>query len=324
MQPLITVIIPVYNIERYIEKCIRSVIGQTYKNLEIILVDDGSNDNSGLICDKYAKEDSRIKVIHKKNGGLSDARNIAIDIAKGKYLTFIDGDDYVSFFYIETLYSLINEGYDISICGFKEVFEGGIDIDVNKRKKHKLLRMDASEALKTMLYQKNFDTSACGKLYKSELFAKGIRYPVGKLFEDLGTTYKLFLDSKKIIYCDTEMYFYLQRGGSISNDKYNIRKNDYLHFAEDIYDVVKLNAPECTNAAASRVISVSAHLMRQMYSFENNDEGRRLRKNMYTNIQKYRKGLIFDANIRNKNRIVIMMSYLPFCIFDFIFKFFQK
>ena len=231
MQPLITVIIPVYNIEAYIEKCIRSVIGQTYKNLEIILVDDGSSDNSGLICDKYAKKDTRIKVIHKKNGGLSDARNAAIDIAAGEYLTFIDGDDYVANSYVEMLYELINEGYDISICGYKDIYETDSDIyeDTNegiKVKPNKILKMSSCEALKMMLYQKFFDTSAWGKLYKNQLFGGGIRYPVGKLFEDLGTTYKLFLASKKIIYCDTKMYFYLQRGGSISNDKYNTRKND--------------------------------------------------------------------------------------------------
>ena len=107
--PLISVIIPVYKVERYLDKCVNSVLSQTYTNLEIFLVDDGSPDNSGMMCDKYARDDSRVKVIHKKNGGLSDARNAAIDVATGDWLTFIDSDDYVAPDYVDTLYTLVSE-----------------------------------------------------------------------------------------------------------------------------------------------------------------------------------------------------------------------
>lgn len=158
--PLITVIIPCYKVEQYLPKCINSVLTQTYTNLEIILVDDGSPDNCGNICDNYAQKDSRIKVIHKTNGGLSDARNKGIDIAHGEYITFIDSDDYVSNDYIEVLYNLLKENNaQMSIClpyCISEMNETIIRIN-NKNKK---IIFNSEEALISMFYQKDFDTSA--------------------------------------------------------------------------------------------------------------------------------------------------------------------
>ena len=124
MDELISVIVPVYNVEKYISRCIESIMKQTYKNIEIILIDDGSTDNSGKICDEYSLKDDRINVIHKKNGGLSDARNTGLDIAKGKYISLIDSDDFVSKFFIETLYNTCkNENCEIAICEYERVYE---------------------------------------------------------------------------------------------------------------------------------------------------------------------------------------------------------
>ena len=126
-EPLITVIVPVYNVEKYINRCIESIINQTYKNLEILFVDDGTPDNSAKICQDYADKDSRITVLHKKNGGLSDARNFALDVMKGEFVTFIDSDDYVSIYYIENLYnSLSKDNADMSISWFENVFEDNL------------------------------------------------------------------------------------------------------------------------------------------------------------------------------------------------------
>ncbi len=318
MRKLVSVIIPVYNIENYVDDCLKSALGQTYSNLEIIVVDDGSKDRSGEICDEYARADSRVRVLHRANGGLSAARNSGIEAASGEYITFIDGDDYVDDTYVETLYGLIEGGADISICEFSYVYG-----DKVKRCKSKLrgkLEMTSHEALKTMLYQNYYDTSAWGKLYKRELFADGVRFPEGKLFEDMGTTYKLLLKADKVAYENISVYYYVQRNDSISNSEYNPRKNDYLEFAEEIYTTVKTEAPECIDAAASRVVSVAAHLMREMYPKGAEDKYTELRRGMYEKIKRYSKGIVLDKNVRPKNRMVFLLAHLPFAPFDFVIK----
>ena len=188
MKDLISVIIPVYKVEEYINRCIDSVINQTYKNLEIILVDDGSPDGCPKICDEYAKKDSRIRVIHKQNGGLSDARNVGIDNANGKYITFIDSDDWIPIDSINILYkNLINTKSEISSGCLLEVFS-----DNRKNYSNNDYEVYSKiEGLKNLFLLHDISNSASGKIYDISLF-DNIRYPVGKLYEDLGTTYKLF------------------------------------------------------------------------------------------------------------------------------------
>ncbi|MDD6812335.1 MAG: glycosyltransferase family 2 protein [Lachnospiraceae bacterium] len=165
--PLISIIIPVYNVEKYLTRCLESVVAQTYSNLEIILVDDGSTDNSGKVCDKYQEIDSRIKVVHKKNGGVSDARNEGIDEACGEYIAFVDSDDWVTRNYIENMYAiLVKNSCDIAICDVKRTSKGDL-----KKSTEKLKTYFKDEAIKQLLYQK-ISTSACGKLYKVENFIK--------------------------------------------------------------------------------------------------------------------------------------------------------
>lgn len=158
-EPLISVIVPVYNVEKYLPKCIESICGQTFHNLEIILVDDGSTDDSGKICDSYKEKDARICVVHKKNGGLSDARNVGIDKCNGEYIAFIDSDDYVMRDYFEYLYALV-ERYDsdISICNCSYVYDGAESVDKNFKPLE--MNMKSHEALGIMLYQNYYDTSA--------------------------------------------------------------------------------------------------------------------------------------------------------------------
>lgn len=313
----ISVVIPVYNVEKYLEKCLDSVVRQTYKDLEIILVDDGSTDRSGAICDKYANSDNRIIVIHQSNGGLSDARNKGINIATGRYIGFIDSDDYVSDDYFEVLHKLITSGpYQISICNPLYVYESDDEILPNK-KIGKCMCMTSEDALATMLYQNYYDTSAWGKLYERRLF-DDVKYPEGRLYEDLGTTYKLILKSENVIFIDKELYFYLQRDNSISAMKYNHRKDDYLFFAEEIFQEVQEKNLGIKNAAGSRCISVACNLLLQMYGVDK-ELLKSKRSKMYDIIVKYRKGLITDNKVRRKNKLIIFLSYLPFCVFDRLF-----
>lgn len=235
MNDKISVVIPVYQVEKYLKECIESVCNQEYKNLEIILVDDGGKDNSGAICDKYAKKDKRILVIHKQNGGLSDARNAGIGKATGKYICFIDSDDAVSPKYIQDLYyHLIKNDADISICDYQEIHS-------NEEIKKEITSVDENtvytpkEILKIM-YTKDLGTKmivAWNKLYKTELF-KEIRYPVGKIHEDEFTTYKLIYQAKKIVYFPEQLYYYYQRNnGSIMRSSYNEKRLDYIEAMEE-------------------------------------------------------------------------------------------
>ena len=177
LQPLISVIVPCYNVEEYLPKCIESILNQTYRNLEILLVDDGSPDNCGRICDEYAAKDSRIRIIHKKNGGLSDARNAALDVMTGEYVTFIDSDDYVSDDYVEYLYKIIKEsGVKLSVSSYQTfVDDSSAEICTNNPLFVKIVH--TNDALTGMFYQQIFDTSAWAKMYHRSLFSDGIRYP---------------------------------------------------------------------------------------------------------------------------------------------------
>lgn len=311
---LISVIVPVYNVESYLERCVDSILKQTYRQLEIILIDDGSTDNSGLICDSYALKDKRIKVIHKENGGLSDARNAGIDYCKGKYVTFVDSDDFLDKTYVAFLYYLIQQGdYQISICNPKYYFDE--DLITSWSGKEIIKEMDNIEALKIMLYQQYYDTSAWGKLYEKQLFSS-VRFPKGKLFEDLGTIYKIMLISKNVIFSNRELYYYQQRNTSISGEKYNERKKDYLEFAEQIFNDVNEEYPVLKLAAASRCVSVASHLSMQTTDLGLEEEN----KFYYSKICQYRKGLLSDSGVRIKNKIIVFISYFGYTVFSSVLK----
>ena len=170
MEKLISVIIPVYNVELYLRRCVDSVINQTYKLLEIILVDDGSTDSSGKICEEYSKTDNRIKVIHKTNGGLSDARNAGIEICKGDYITFVDSDDWIDPDLVKHLYDIIVKfNADISIGMYKKVYDNFIN-DKCIKEFYNVYEYAGTKALEELYVHRSFGVHACGKLYKRNLF----------------------------------------------------------------------------------------------------------------------------------------------------------
>lgn len=215
--PLISVIIPIYNVECYLKTCIDSIVNQTYSNLEIILVDDGSPDKCPEICDEYAKKDNRVKVIHQENGGLAHARNVGIANSNGGYLTFVDSDDYVSNDYVESLYKGISEfGADISLASFYP-FKGDDACQQTSElcayeiisKENAIRRYCSINAECSMPF-----ISACNKIYRRRLF-DGIEFPKGKLYEDAFTTYKLIDRAKKIVFTTSKFYFYRLNSQSI-------------------------------------------------------------------------------------------------------------
>lgn len=256
---LISVIVPVYNVEKYLDKCIKSIINQDYINLEIWLIDDGSTDSSGEICNKYAEKDHRITVIHKENGGLSDARNVALDQMQGKYVLFIDSDDYIEKKYISYLHMLLKDYQcDISVCNFKYVNEKGKMI--NKPKDTgKIIQYSRKEAIEKILQGKEINTSASMKLYRSELF-KDIRYPKGRLYEDIATTYKTILRVDRVVYGDYSGYVYLCRGGSITKRKFTEERLDSIYNMEEMCSNIMKVYPDlkekCTVRLFEQCISV--------------------------------------------------------------------
>lgn len=241
---LISLIIPVYKVEKYLEKCIQSVINQTYENLQIILVDDGSPDNCGKICDEYAKKDHRIEVIHKSNGGLSDARNKGLEIAKGEYIGFVDSDDYIEADMYEVLYNLLKQyNADVSICNFYTVSQGKISI---KNADNGINEYNRIEILKEILLDKNIQSYAWNKLYKKELFDE-IKYPIGKKYEDIGTTFYLLEKCNKVVVTGKSEYYYINRQDSIVNNVTESTITDYIELIMQRYDYIEENIRELSS-----------------------------------------------------------------------------
>ena len=268
MDKLISIIIPVYNVKEYLSKCVKSVINQTYTNCEIFLIDDGSTDGSGELCDKLAKQDERIIVLHKKNGGLSDARNVALDMMCGEYVVCVDSDDYVTEDYIEYLYGLVSvNNADIAVCQFKKIYNTQDRLDDYKEK---IEVLDKASAIENYLYQRKFTASAHCKIYKSELFAE-IRYPVGYYYEDMAIICKLLDRSSKIIVSNLQKYYYVQRNGSIMAENFNLKKMQRIEISQNIRNFIIEKYPEFVRAADARCLLAAAQTFREIpFAKENN------------------------------------------------------
>lgn len=210
----ISIVVPVYNVEKYLDKCIQSILNQTFKDYEILLVDDGSTDKSGVICDDYASKYSNINVIHKTNGGPSDTRNVGIKSAQGEYLYFLDSDDYIIPECLEILYSNLKNNEAVLSCGSFGFFDDNHPVNEDGSDENKLLKCTGEKACLTLLYGKDFYTSSCNILLKAEI-AKSNLFPVGKFHEDELTTFRYFLDSSTVVKTDYKTYYYYQREGSI-------------------------------------------------------------------------------------------------------------
>lgn len=227
--PMISIIVPIYRVEKYLKKCVDSILVQTYKNFELILVDDGSPDNCPAICDEYAKQDDRVVVVHKKNGGLSDARNAGLDIAKGEYIGFVDSDDYISPIMYETLMNrIISDQSDLAMCKYMCIYDSGEII--KKEKSDKTISKKCyspKEFILELFMPHGVDyVVAWSKLYKKEIFNK-LRFPIGKQHEDEFIIHSVVAQCKKISCVEDELYYYRQREGSIMTENFNVKRLDY-------------------------------------------------------------------------------------------------
>ena len=317
---LVSIIVPVYNVENYLEQCIYSAVSQTYKNIEVILVDDGSTDDSGTICDRYAEKDNRVTVIHKNNGGLSSARNAGIEVAKGEYITFVDSDDYVSRYYVENLVSALEKsGSDLAVSMFVNVYDG--DEPIADKEQYGLVNLHTrtNEAcLKDMLYQKVIDTSACGKLYSLKAIGE-LRFPHGKLYEDIMFTTTMLARAKQIAIIDNIDYFYYQRVGSIQYQTFNERKLDCIRQFRTQMEFIDHNFPPLCDAVRARYFSGVCNILFQIPEGKYED----IRKNLWKELKECRKYVLFNSNVRLKSRVAGFLSFLGHDVLKSVYKYTQ-
>lgn len=301
--PLISVIVPVYKVELYLIKCIESLLIQTYTNIEIVLVDDGSPDRCGYICDEYANKDNRITVIHKNNGGLSDARNSGLQIIKGEYVTFIDSDDFIMPNHIDVLYDLILKYHvDLSISNFVHYYAAkGKEIPTHSSLEEGALT--SLQAIETMFYQDKFETSAWGKLYKTQLFGNDIEYPKGLLYEDLPTTYRLILKAGKIAYTKQQTYYYVLRKDSIQYSTFNSKKLDIIKIADIMEEDIANNYPALLISLKCRLFCSYLNVFLQISDKNTSDHV------LWERIISSRRFILFNIKARKKAIIAAVLSF---------------
>lgn len=303
---MISVIVPVYKVEKYLDKCVQSIIQQTYQNFELILVDDGSPDNCPKMCDEYARKyNDKIKVLHKKNGGLSDARNAGTMIAKGEYVTYIDSDDYVAENYLEKLYNIMKDNNaDIAVTGI-EIFYENKKIKNKYKLENKTYIYSGEQALEKMLYQNTLDTSACAMLIPVSI-AKEFLFPIGKYHEDEYTTYKYYANIEKVAVTTERLYFYLQRSGSIMH-VFGQSSMDELDAADNLVNYCLENYPLLLKAAESKKFSDYCQV------FLSNKNIKKDYTEIYKQISEYlkqkRKQILLDSKCRIKNRFAALILF---------------
>lgn len=299
--PMVSVILPVYNIQSYLPKCMDSLFAQTYTNLELILVDDGSTDESGSLCDEYAQKDARIKVIHKKNGGLSDARNAGIESANGEFITCVDPDDYVDKDYVWYLLNLI-EKYKtkMSIAQHRVHYDNGTTKDKGNNGDETL---NAEKCMERLLYHDVIDTSAWGKLYHKSLFLK-VRYPKGKLFEDIGTTYKLIMQCEKVAVGYESKYNYVFHNNSIVNGNFSAKKLDLLEMTDEMGINVLKKFPNLQDAVLRRRVYSRISTLNQMLNAKGYEKER---KQIIDFIKKYRKNILKNPKAPKRDKIALIL-----------------
>ena len=323
MDDLISIIIPVYNVSKYLPNCLDSIINQTYQNIEIIIINDGSTDNSLDICNEYKKKDKRIIVLEQKNCGLSETRNRGIRNAKGKYIGFIDSDDVISPYMFEYLYkALIENDSDISICSCDYFYE-----NPNFDDEYKVINMNSIDGLKELMIDRKITNHAVDKLYRKELF-NDIKFPIGKKFEDICIMYKLFSKCNNISFVDCKLYGYYQRVGSITG-QYNIDSTiDFINAINNRYeDILKSNINLSPYLELNRVNSILRYFL-DIVKYERLDifKSQELKDILNSEIKFGKK--IFSKEVRSinstKRNIIIRLLFINKYLFYYIMHYYSK
>lgn len=278
MKPLISVIVPVYNVEPYLEKCIQSILLQSYRVIEIIIVDDGSTDASGHICDRIADEDSRIKVIHKRHGGLSSARNMGLEEMHGCFFCFVDSDDYVSPDYLEQLYHTIMFTHtDLSECLYQKVYD---DCGQAHNMEHTIKVISVSDYIRGLIKPKEHFPNVWNKLYRASVFGE-YRFAIGKIHEDQLYINEWMKMVNKMSHVSSILYFYRQTPGSLVRRPYSIERVSSIEAWVQRYYYVKDNVPELSDPVLWKICNQFLNEIR-LISSQNNDSENRIKDALVT------------------------------------------
>ena len=319
MKDKISIIVPIYNSSKYLDRCIKSIINQTYKNIEILLVDDGSTDDSFDKCNKYKNKDKRIKIYTKENEGVSATRNFGISKATGKYFSFVDSDDYIEKNYIEVLYKGLTK-YNSKIClgGYRTIYLNG---KIENKSSSKEYQSNKKEALTKLLYVDGVDVSPCSKLYDISLF-KNIKYPVNRLFEDTATTYKIIDQCDNIAVCDYPIYNYCIRSKSITSEKFDIKKMDWIISALEMTHYIKSRYKDLDKACLAYLMYSHIGVLS---SLAMNDNGyKRERKEIVDFIKRNKTKYIKDNKVSKQYKMVTILISTNYFLFKIALNVFQR
>lgn len=264
--PLISIIVPVYKVEKYLKRCVDSICQQTYQNLQIILIDDGSPDQCGVMCDRFASEDYRIRVMHKENGGLSSARNCALNVAKGAYIGFVDSDDYIDKEMYEKLYSLMQSFQaQISCCSIRNVNEEGKTIFTDNNESQGVMVYSKKDALMELLNNRIITNSFCDKLFCSTIFNE-IRFVEGMILEDMEAMPRCLSKANRVVYTAESYYNYVMTPNSILRSDFSIRQFDSMRASTQRVMFFEQECPEGLNRAKAQHISICLDLIYRSYN----------------------------------------------------------
>ena len=316
MDKRVSVIIPVYNVGNYLDRCMKSIVNQTYKNLEIILVDDGSTDQSAELCDRWAEKDERISVVHQNNGGPSNARNTGLDRARGDYLMFVDSDDVISFNIVEYLVGLLErERADISICDVLHIFnEGKAAFQSGAAEIRSYNRI---EAIQELWYQKSFLPSACAKVYRKEIFGS-LRFAEGKIFEDIDLLHELFWQCRRIVYSNAQLYGYVHRKNSITTRKFSQSDCVILKIAEKMQRFAEANERALLPAAKAYAVTAAFRVL--LNAPRDNNKYNEAISQAETILMNMGKDVLKDKEVRKKTKAALLLYYCCRPLLFFVYK----
>lgn len=324
MNPKVSLVVPVYNVEKYLSDALNCIMAQSYSNLEIILVDDGSTDSSSTMVDAAAERDSRIIVIHQRNAGLSDARNAGIRQASGEYITFMDSDDIINENYVANLMTVVESGNaDIGITAIIDFMDGYNQPKVNGQTSDhpSVFELSASQALRDMLYQRRILPAAFGKIYKIELF-DDIKYPSGKLYEDIATTSLLVDKAGAVAYANYKDYYYRVRATGIQGSAFSHRNMDLMSELGRVKKLVYSKYPEDIPAFKAKSLAASYNLIMKI----GRDDKKYVKEYIYlwNEITSLRYGVLTDSNANSRTRLAALLSYFGKTISRIAYARFQR
>lgn len=311
----LSIVVPIYKVEQFLNKCVESILAQTFTDFELILVDDGSPDGCGQMCDDWAQKDVRIRVVHKENGGLSDARNAGIDIAQGDYIGLVDSDDYIKPDMFEVLVgNLEANNADISMCGYADVYADGIRKESRDRK---VYVWDQQEAIHQILMGKLLSVHAWVKLYKRELF-EHVRYPKGKISEDAYIIMDLLDQVETAVFTPYSAYYYVHRGDSINTSKYREIDLTRIEAHEKNYKYVCRNVPQYQKLGYERYLGAVAFVGSKMALSgvkETNPDCKRVFLTLRKNILKIVSGEYFSRKRKLSISVMVISKKIYAAVF---------